>query len=84
MKLTRENRRTRRKTCPSPTLSTTNPTWTDPESNPILRGPATNRLNHGTAYVNITRYVTAMATEGRRENSNTDRQKTVTQTDRKQ
>jgi hypothetical protein len=39
------------KTCPSATLSTTNPTWTDPESNPGLRGerPATNRLSHGTA-----------------------------------
>jgi hypothetical protein len=38
---------TRRKTCPSATLSTTNPTWTDPG----LRGerPATNRLSHGTA-----------------------------------
>ena len=47
MKLTGENRRTRRKTCPSATLSTTNPTWTDPG----LRGerPATNRLSHGTA-----------------------------------
>jgi hypothetical protein len=42
---------TRRKTCPSATLSTTNLTWTDPESNPGLRGerPATNRLSHGTA-----------------------------------
>jgi hypothetical protein len=50
-KLTGENRSTRRKTCPSATLSTTNPTWTDPGSNPSLRGgrPATNRLNHGTA-----------------------------------
>jgi hypothetical protein len=51
MKLTGENRTTRRKTCPSATLSTTNPTWTDPGSNPGLRGekPATNRLSHGTA-----------------------------------
>ena len=54
MKLTGENRNTRGKTCPSATLSTTNPTWTDPG----LRGerPATNRLSHGTAicitYVN--------------------------------
>jgi hypothetical protein len=42
---------TRRKTCPSATLSTTNLTWTDPGSNPGLRGkrPATNRLSHGTA-----------------------------------
>jgi hypothetical protein len=42
---------TRRKTCPSATLSTTNPTWTDPGSNPGLRNgrPATNRLSHGTA-----------------------------------
>jgi hypothetical protein len=27
--LTEENRRTRRETCPSATLSITNPTWTD-------------------------------------------------------
>jgi hypothetical protein len=37
MKLTGENRRTRGKTCPIATLSTTNPTWTDPGSNPGLR-----------------------------------------------
>jgi hypothetical protein len=51
MKLTGENRSTRVKTCPSATLSTTNPTSTDPGSNPGLRGErlATNRLNHGTA-----------------------------------
>jgi hypothetical protein len=51
MKLTGENRSTRRKTCPSATLSTTNPTWTDPGSNPGLSGerPVTNRLSHGTA-----------------------------------
>jgi hypothetical protein len=36
------------KTCPIVTLSTTNPTWTDPG----LRGerPATNRLSRGTAF----------------------------------
>jgi hypothetical protein len=36
---------------PSATLSTTNPTWIDPGSNPGLHGerPATNRLSHGTA-----------------------------------
>jgi hypothetical protein len=47
MKLTGENRSTREKTCPSATLSTRNPTWTDPG----LSGerPATNRLSHGTA-----------------------------------
>jgi hypothetical protein len=41
-----KNRRTRRKTCPSPTLSTTNPTWTALSTNPGLRGkkPATNRV----------------------------------------
>jgi hypothetical protein len=46
----RENRRTRRKTCPSATLSTTNPTWIDPGANPVLRGkrPAINRLSHDT------------------------------------
>jgi hypothetical protein len=49
----RGNRSTRGKTCPSATLSTTNPTWTDPASNPSLRGEraASNRLNHGTARV---------------------------------
>jgi hypothetical protein len=54
MKLTVENRSTRGKICPSATLSTTNPTWTDPKSNPCLRSerPATNRLSHGTAKVN--------------------------------
>jgi hypothetical protein len=42
---------TLRKTCPSATLSTTNPTWTDPGSNAGLRSgrPATNRLSHDTA-----------------------------------
>jgi hypothetical protein len=47
MILTGKHRRTRRKTCPSATLSTTNPTWIDPG----LRGerPATNDLSHGTA-----------------------------------
>jgi hypothetical protein len=39
------------KTCPSATLSTTNPSWTDPGSNPGLSGerPATNGLSNGTA-----------------------------------
>jgi hypothetical protein len=43
----RENRKTHRKPCHSATLSTKNPTWTDPG----LRGerPTTNRLSHGTA-----------------------------------
>jgi hypothetical protein len=45
MILTRENQRTQRQTCPSTTLSTTNPAWTDPG----LCGerPVTNRLSHG-------------------------------------
>jgi hypothetical protein len=44
------------KTCPSATLSTTNPTWTDPASNPGLHGerPETNRLIYGTALRNVT------------------------------
>jgi hypothetical protein len=48
--MTGENRSTRGKTCPSAILSTTNPTGTDPGSNPGLRGgrPATNRLSRGT------------------------------------
>jgi hypothetical protein len=59
MKLTRENRSTRGKTCPSATSTITNPTRTDPGSNPGLRGerPATNRLSNGTAhngaYINV-------------------------------
>jgi hypothetical protein len=49
--LTRENRRIRRKTCPSATPSTTNPAWIDPGVKPGFRGdrPATNDLSHGTA-----------------------------------
>jgi hypothetical protein len=37
------------KTCPSATLSTTNPKWRDPGSKPGRRGgkPATNRLSYG-------------------------------------
>jgi hypothetical protein len=37
--------------CPSATLSTTNPTWPEPGSNPRRRGgnPATNRLSYGMA-----------------------------------
>jgi len=43
------NRRTRRKTCPSATLSTINPTWTDTGANTGLRDemPVTNHLNCG-------------------------------------
>jgi hypothetical protein len=39
------------KTCPSATLSTTNPTWPDPGSNPGRRGvkPSTNRLSYRAA-----------------------------------
>jgi hypothetical protein len=46
--LTGENRRTRRRTCPSATLCTTNSTWTVLSANPGLRGekPATNRLSY--------------------------------------
>jgi hypothetical protein len=47
----RGNRRTQRKNCPSATLSTTNPTWIDPGTNPGLRceRPSTNDLSHGSA-----------------------------------
>jgi hypothetical protein len=46
-----ENRRIWIKTCPIATLSTTNPTYTDPGASSNLRGerPVTNRLSHGTA-----------------------------------
>jgi hypothetical protein len=39
------------KPTPSTTSSTTNLTWTDPESNPGLHddSPVTNRLSHGIA-----------------------------------
>jgi hypothetical protein len=39
------------KICPTASLSTTNPTWTDLDANKGLRGekPATNRLSYGTA-----------------------------------
>jgi hypothetical protein len=49
--LTGENRRTRRRSCQSASLSTTNSTRIDPGRNPGFRGerPATNRLSHGTA-----------------------------------
>jgi hypothetical protein len=44
-----------RENLPSANLSTTNPTWIDPGTNPGLRGerPATNCLSHGTAYLNL-------------------------------
>jgi hypothetical protein len=39
-------------TCPSATMSTTNPTLPDPGSNPGRHGgkPATNRLSYGAAF----------------------------------
>jgi hypothetical protein len=51
MTMAGKTRSTWRKTWPIATLSTTNPTWTTPGSNPGLRGdrPATNRLSHATA-----------------------------------
>jgi hypothetical protein len=51
MILTGENLRIRRKTCPSATMSTTNPTWINPNAKQDLRveRPATNRLSHGMA-----------------------------------
>jgi hypothetical protein len=51
MKLTGENRSTGGKSCPSASLFSTYPTWTDPGSNRGLRSgmSATNRLSHGAA-----------------------------------
>ena len=48
----------REKPCPNATLSTINPTWTDPGPNPGLRGerPATTRLSHGAAYTQVVTY----------------------------
>jgi hypothetical protein len=58
MILTGENRIRRRKTCPSATLYTTNPTRIVPVANPSLRGetPETNHLSHDTA-VNLFPYL---------------------------
>jgi hypothetical protein len=44
---TGESQRARRKTCPIATLSTSNPTLTEPSENPCLRGdrPVTYRLS---------------------------------------
>jgi hypothetical protein len=57
MKLTDKRPSIRRKTCPSATLSTTNPTQTDPGSNPSLRDgrPAANSLSHGAALDEVRR-----------------------------
>jgi hypothetical protein len=50
MILTEENRRTRKRTCPSVALSTINPTWTDQGANMgvSVERQATSRLRHGT------------------------------------
>jgi hypothetical protein len=45
--LTGENRKSRKKTCPSATFSTSDPTWID--SGLRSDRPATNRLSHDTA-----------------------------------
>jgi hypothetical protein len=44
------------KYCSSVTVSTTNPTWPDPGSNPGRRfgKPATNRISYGTANIEVT------------------------------
>jgi hypothetical protein len=51
-----ESLRTRRKTCPSATLSTTNSTWSDSGAKPglLVERPATNLLSHGTALEMLT------------------------------
>jgi hypothetical protein len=61
MKLTGENRSTGGKTYRSATLSTTNPTWTDPGSNPtvlvsILSGQGWYTEWHLTHSVMLTMY----------------------------
>jgi hypothetical protein len=53
MNIGRGNWSTLEKTCPSATLSTTNPTWLNPGWNPGRRGgkPATNRLSYDAAII---------------------------------
>jgi hypothetical protein len=58
--LTGENRRTRRKTCPSATFSTTNPTWIDPGLRDEM--VATKGLSHCTALSWIFTYVSTSTT----------------------
>jgi hypothetical protein len=55
MKIGRGNGSARRKSAPSATLSTINPTWLDPVLNPGSRGgkPATNSLSYGAAFDGI-------------------------------
>jgi hypothetical protein len=55
MKIGRGNGSTRKKSCPSATLSTTNPTRLDPILNPGRRGgkAATNRLSYGAAFKDL-------------------------------
>jgi hypothetical protein len=52
------------KTCPSATLTTTNPTWPDLGSNPSRRGgkPATNHLSSGTAYATAVTLLCSVST----------------------
>jgi hypothetical protein len=60
MILTGENRTARSdKTCHNFTLSTTNPTWTEPSEKPDLRGErqATNRLSHCTEKSTVTKLI---------------------------
>jgi hypothetical protein len=53
--LTGETRRTRRKPCPSASLSTKNPTLIAPGAKPGLRGerPSINAVSHGTTIYDI-------------------------------
>jgi hypothetical protein len=51
MKIVKGNRSTRRKPAPAPVLSTTNPTWLEPDANSGRRGgkPATNCFSYSAA-----------------------------------
>jgi hypothetical protein len=65
-RLAGETRNTRQETCPSATLSTTNPTWLHPGSKPRGRRdwkPATNRLSYGAAFA--AQYMLEGSTRGR-------------------
>jgi hypothetical protein len=67
MNLRGESQSTWGKTCPSATLSTTNPTWTEPGSKLGLRveTPLTNRLSHGKTNLQLGNHLNIYIKDGK-------------------